>query len=154
MSKPAASWSVRLPALPLPELSLNRYLGYKGHWTRAEWRDTQRDAWLMLLSQADRQNFGVDLLGIRLRPFIYPVSIAIRLMGTGRKTDVPNWTCHYGLKVLVDCLTEPMPSVKKYFGLVIIKNDVMRYVSAYTVTVDPDGEPSTEVSITKAKEAT
>ena len=156
MSKPPVSWSVRLPALPLPELSLNRYLGEGGHWKRAEWREVQRDAWLALLSQASPAIREADDPRALFRSgwyppprFSYPVSIAIRLTGTGRKTDVQNWVSHYSLKILVDCLTEPVPSVKKYFGLGIIKNDWMRYVRAFSVEVAPDGGLSTQVTITE-----
>ncbi len=46
-------WTVRLPALPMPELSPNAYLAAANHWTLAKLRDIQRDQWLALLNNAD-----------------------------------------------------------------------------------------------------
>ena len=168
--KAAPAWSVRLPALPMPELSLNRYLGYGGHWKRQEWRDVQRDAWLTLLSIAspairEAANAYDDPMnslpkGSALfrsgwypsRVFRYPVSIVVRLTGTGRRWDVQNWVSHYGLKVLVDCLTAP--SGRKEFGLGVLPDDSMRYVSAFAVSVEPDGEPGTEITIAEMPQDT
>ena len=140
MSK-LTTWSVMLPALPLPSLSPNAYLAL-GVWVRAEERDVQRDQWLALLNRAGVFNQGDRPIFNKL------VDITIRLTGTGRRTDPSNWTAHHGIKVLLDCLTQPQ--AKKIYGLGIIVDDSARYVSGFHVEWAPNGEPATEISIKEA----
>ena len=63
--------------------------------------------------------------------------------------DVGNWVAHGGLKVLLDCLTEPRG--KKDYGVGILKDDSVRWVKAVTVQVEPEGEPVTAVTIESAE---
>ena len=130
---------IRLPVLPMPEMSVNAFLGNGTHWERAKARGAQVQAWLWELKIA-----GAHLVP-PLRPEDYPVSVTVIVRGTGYRTDPSNWVGHLGIKVLLDCLTEPKG--RKTYGLGVIKDDSARYVRAFRVDWEPDGEPETEVRI-------
>ena len=117
--------------------------------SRLHWRPKyqfivrQRGTWLQALQ--------VALPRWQVRPsFTSPVRIAIKLGGVGRLTDVPNWLTHYGLKVLVDCLT--LPKGRKDYGIGLIPDDATKYVTEMIVMVESKPPIYTEVTIELVKE--
>jgi len=129
--------TIRLPVLPDRNLSLNAYLANGDHWIRAKRRAAQVEEWMWELKRA----------GIHLAPPVttYPVAVTVTVRGTGRRTDPSNWVCHYGIKVLLDCLTQPKG--RKSYGLSLLVDDSAKYISSFNVRWGPNGEPETEVQI-------
>ena len=132
------SFTIAMPGLPDPRLAVNqlRNLYYMDH---AHLVAEEAERWGWLLKEA-----GID----RHPQYTAPVRIHIRLHGTGRRGDVPNWLAHGSLKVLVDCLCEPKGNRQYGFGL--LKDDSARWVRGMSVEVEPEGEPRTEITIESA----
>lgn len=129
---------LRLGALPDPALSVNEVSG-RHRMVIHKRRQEQAETWQQWLQVAGAQHE---------EQFENPVHIRVLLKGTGRRTDVSNWVCHQGLKVLVDCLTEPKGN--KQYGIGLLSGDGYRAVIGMTVDVEPDGEQETIVEIEEA----
>ena len=127
--------TLHLPALPLPGLAANA----RGH---SRWRAglvrQQAAIWgqLLLVAGAKGNRWPADR---------YPVRVTFRLRGTGRRGDVSNWAAHGGLKVLLDCLCEPRG--RRTYGMGILVDDGMRYVTGFRVDVEAEGEPETVIEL-------
>ena len=132
------SLTIRLAGLPYHELSPNS-VRRDSTWVRIRAENTQRDTWLARLYEARAQWEGHAFDGTA------KVSITITVHGAGRRMDVPNWVAHGAWKILIDCLTKPKGV--KYYGLGVLVDDSVKYVSGMQVLVEPDGEQATEVRI-------
>lgn len=139
---PRSAVTILLPTLPMPELSQNQAVRLN-HWRLGEFKEDQVQDWIICLREA----WGPPPYP-RLES---PVSVTFTLRGTGKRTDVSNWMGHLGLKVLLDCLTEPKGA--KDYGLGILVDDSYRYVRRVSVEVEPTGEPSTEIRLEVMEEA-